>query len=62
MTKYVETINVQPTSTKTIFVEGGTFSWGPQGDRLAGLGVVEVPEGKKASPAPQTNKKAERRK
>jgi hypothetical protein len=47
MTKYLETMNVEPTTTKTIFVEGGDFSWSPQGDRLAKLGVVEVPQDKK---------------
>jgi hypothetical protein len=49
MTKYIETLNVQPTATKTILIKEAHFSWAPQGDRLAKLGVVEVPEEKKAS-------------
>jgi hypothetical protein len=57
MTKYVETTNVQPTTTKTIFVEGGTFSWAPQGDRLAELGVVEVSQEKKPTAQPPGREK-----
>jgi hypothetical protein len=49
MTKYVETINAQPTTTKTTFVTGGTFSWAPQNDRLAEAGIVEVPAQAKPS-------------
>jgi hypothetical protein len=57
MTKYVETTNVQPTTTKTIFVEGGTFSWAPQGDRLAELGVVEVSQERKPTAQPPGREK-----
>jgi hypothetical protein len=44
MTKYVETFDVQPTATKTLLVQGESFSWALEGDRLAELGVVEVSE------------------
>jgi hypothetical protein len=61
MTKYVETMNVQPTTTKTILVTGGTFSWAPQNDRLANLGVVEVTGKKGASDSSKATKKVAKR-
>jgi hypothetical protein len=53
MTKYLETFNVQPTTTKTIFVAGGTFSWAPQNNKLADAGVVEVSKEKKQRETPR---------
>lgn len=50
MTKYLETADVQPTTTKTVFVSDGSFSWEPQNDRLAAAGVVEVPDKGVAAP------------
>jgi hypothetical protein len=49
MSKYFETVNVQPTTTKTTFVAGGTFSWAPQHNRLAEAGAIEVANEKQTS-------------